>query len=116
MDFVECMPSKYGVDPQTVSYSIVILALTKAGDYDGADLWLKNMEEAAISQAEERKRKSIIAPALVELDLESYNIVLASLAKSGLENAATKAEEIIGRMQKLGLTPTTRSWNGMFLW
>jgi pentatricopeptide repeat protein len=109
----------YGVAPDKMIYFLVILTCSRHPDINkGANLAervLERMEDRARVEAKLREEISSVAPPLVYMDLECFNVVMAAISKSSDPEAFSRIFRIIQRMQNdysnQNIQPSLRSWN-----
>ncbi|KAG7353577.1 PPR: pentatricopeptide repeat domain containing protein [Nitzschia inconspicua] len=109
----------YEVAPDKISYFSTILTCTRHPNATvGANLaecMLTRMEERANAEARRREEVSSVAPPLVHMDTECFNVVLSALSKSSEQDAFSRILRIIKRMESpyttQNIQPTLRSWN-----
>lgn len=113
----------YDVDPDRMSFALAILACARCRDkVEGARLAEKNlekMESRAQLEADRRAAVSSVAPPLVSLDVECFNVALTAISRSRQNDACERTLQIIRRMEEYAekgqpeLRPNIRSWNAV---
>lgn len=113
----------YDVEPDRLSYALTILACARCQDSGyGTMLAEKNLEKMELRaklEAERREVVSSVAPPLVSLDIECFNVALTAISRSRRDDACTRTLAIIRRMEQYaehgqeGLRPNIRSWNAV---
>lgn len=111
----------YDVAPDRMSYANTIYVCSRCNDQEFAavesERQLQRMEARAALEAKLRDHTSSVAPPLVTLDTEAFNVVLVALSRSQLRDSGSRALQVIERMRNHSehtpeLRPSIRSWNG----
>jgi pentatricopeptide repeat protein len=114
----------YDIEPDRVSYTLTILACSRIPNRtmaaEMALSTLEQMEDKAQQEEQRRQQVSSVAPPVVRLDVETFNVVLTTLSRvtgDDAFDAETKIRNLLSKMHKyategyISAQPNTRSYN-----